>query len=261
MSEAKRIVLTGASSGIGAALARWYAGPGVRLALVARRLERLEALARELEASGAEARPLQADVSREPDCRRMIEEAERLLGGIDLLVLNAGVGNGHQRVDEIRDAGVFERLMATNALGPMYCAWHALPALKRSRGQIVVVSSLQGKTGFPGSAPYSASKHAVHGFFDSLRIELAPSGVRVTLVCPGGVDTEIRQRIQGAPPQATAAAMSAEECAARIIRAADAGKRELVMTLPGKLGGLLRPFFPALVDRLVSRGVARYYGR
>jgi short-subunit dehydrogenase len=145
--------------------------------------------------------------------------------------------------------------MQTNYFGPVWCAWRALPHLKASRGAIAVVSSLQGKTGFPGFAAYCASKHALHGFFDSLRSELHTSGVQVTIACPGAVATEIREDQFNQQP----GMMTSDECARLILRAVKAGRRELLMTAAGAVGAYLRPFFPGLLDAYVRRRLAQFH--
>jgi short-subunit dehydrogenase len=119
---------------------------------------------------------------------------------------------------------------------------------------VVVVSSLQGKTGFPGFALYCATKHGLHGFFDSLRSELHDAGVQVTLVCPGPVATEIRSEERNQQP----GIMSAEECARIILDALCRGRREVLMTAAGKLGGYLRPFIPGVLDWYVRRRIKRF---
>ena len=144
--------------------------------------------------------------------------------------------------------------MRINYLGAVRCAWHALPHLKASHGLIAVVSSLQGKSGFPGHAGYSGSKHALHGFFDSLRAELSTDGVGVTIVCPGVVDTEFSVRPEDAPGM-----MSVAECARRTIHAIDRRRREEIMTLAGKMGNLLRFFAPRVLDSYIRRRMDEFY--
>jgi len=258
------VAITGASSGIGRELALQIAARGARLALGARDLSRLSEVARECaERGGAEAIAVRTDVSDEASCRAFVEAAIRQFGRIDTLVNNAGIGMW-ARVDELADASVFERLMRVNYLGAVWCTYHALPHLRRSRGRIVAVSSLTGKTGVPTRSGYAASKHAMHGFFDSLRIELRGTGVSVTIVCPGFVATEIRERNLGpdgrplgTSPVREAEAMTAGECARRIVRALERREREVVMTARGRAGQWLRLLAPGLVDRIAARAIAR----
>jgi len=157
---------------------------------------------------------------------------------------------------------IFEKIMRVNYLGSLYCTHYALPHLKASRGQIVAVSSLTGKTGVPIRSGYAASKHAVVGFFDSLRIELASSGVDVTIVYPGFVATETRVRAfgpDGKPlgnsPVREKEVMTVEECVDLMLPAIQKRKRELVMTLRGKVGQYVKLFAPGLVDAIARKAI------
>lgn len=263
MSElrGKNVLLTGASQGIGHAMALELAAQGARLALVARDRARLDEVAGECRGRGAQAFVLPGDVSQQADCERIVGEAEQALGGLDVLINNAGIGM-LARFDELSDLSIYERLMRVNYLGCVWLTHAALPALKRSRGRIAVVASLAGLTGVPTRTGYAASKHAVMGFFDSLRIELRDSGVSVTIAAPDFVVSEIHRRAigpdgqpLGVSPMQEARIMSAEECAARIVRAVADRKRLLVMSLRGRLGRFVRLVFPGLIDRIALRAV------
>lgn len=183
-----------------------------------------------------------------------MQEAVDNLGGLDIVLLNAGVSQ-HSRVDTWKTPDIAEEVMRINYLGAVRCAWHALAPLKASHGLIAVVSSLQGKAGFPGFAAYSGSKHALHGFFDALRGELIADGVGVTIICPGPVDTEISARPEDAP-----GVMSVAECARRTIRALEQRRREEIMTLGGKAATLLRPFAADAVDSYIRKRLEASYG-
>jgi NAD(P)-dependent dehydrogenase (short-subunit alcohol dehydrogenase family) len=257
------VVLTGASAGIGAGMARQLARGGAWLALAARDPAALEAVAAECRALGGRALAVPTDVGDEAQCRALVDAAVAEYGRIDTLVNNAGIGMW-ARFDEMTDLSVFERLMRVNYLGSVYCTWFALPHLKRARGRIVGISSLTGKTGVPTRSGYAASKHAMAGFFDSLRIELADEGVTVTMIYPGFVQTEIRERAFGADgkplgagnsPVREAEVMSAEECARRSLDAAAKRRREVVMTARAKVGMWLKLVSPAAVDRIARRAV------
>lgn len=262
MDPALRIVLTGASSGIGRELARQFALQGARLVLASRSRERLEEVARQaLELGAGDAIVVPTDVTNAHDCRELIDRTVASLGGLDVLINNAGVSQW-ARFDEISDLSVFERLMKVNYLGAVWCTHAALPHLSASRGRIVAVSSLAGLTGVPTHSGYAATKHAMTGFFESLRVELAGTGVTVTLVHPGFVSSEIRRNALG--PDGTALegrargngrVMSVEQCARLIVGATLRRKRQVVMTWRGKAGRWAKLIAPAFVDRIAARAI------
>lgn len=259
----KVIAITGASEGIGAELARQFSGKAVWLALAARNMEKLEKVADECRALGAEAIAIRCDVGVEADCRDFIEETARKYSSLNILVNNAGV-SGHARLEEVSDFTWYEEMMRVNYMGSLYCTRHALPHLRKSRGQIVAISSLAGKVGVPGRTAYSPTKAAQAIFFEALRLELQESGINITIVYPGVVATDIR--IHGYGPDGLPAsksglkedrAMSVQECARQIIQATHARKRELVMTLQARIGLWLKLAFPKVVDRMVLRALKK----
>jgi len=257
----KVVVLTGASTGIGRALALELAVQRPRLVLAARDGERLAAVASECRERGAQALVVPTDVAEPDDCRRLVERAVAEWGGIDALLNNAGIGM-IARFDELQDLSVYERLIRVNYLSCVHLSWHALPHLKRSRGRLAVVASLAGLTGVPTRSGYSASKHAVIGFFDSLRIELLDSGVSVTIACPDFVVSEIHKRAigpdgrpLGRSPMQEARIMTAEDCARRIVTGLERRERLLVMSARGRLGRVVRLFAPGLIDRIAAKAV------
>ncbi len=259
------VLVTGASAGIGREMALQLARQGARLSLAARDAARLDEVAAECRALGATAFAVPTDVGDEAQCRALVERTVAGLGGVDVLVNNAGIGMW-ARFDEMTDLAPFERIMRVNYLGSVYCTFHALPHLKRARGRIVGISSLTGKTGVPTRSGYAASKHAMAGFFDSLRIELQGSGVTVTMAYPGFVQTEIRERAfgpdgrplgAGNSPVREREVMAADECARQILAVAAARRRELVMTARGRAGMWLKLLAPGLVDRIARRAIAR----
>ena len=185
--------VTGSSSGIGAGLARRLARAGYAVGLAARRADRLEALAAEIERAGGRACVCPCDVSARDDVRAAIRRAEDDLGAVDLLVANAGVSE--RTYVESLDGRDVERVMKVNFLGAVYAVEAVLPAmLARGSGHLVAVGSITGYGGLPMTAAYSASKGALHNFFESLRIDLRRSGVAVTVVTPGYVRTEMTAR-------------------------------------------------------------------
>jgi short-subunit dehydrogenase len=257
------VVVTGASQGIGKALCLELAAQRPRLVLAARGVPALETVAAECRARGAEALVVPTDVSDEAACRGLVEATVARFGGVDVLVNNAGMGM-LARFEDVLDLSLYERLMRVNYLGSVYPTFYALPHLKRSRGQIVVVSSVVGLTGVPMRTAYAATKHAQIGFFDSLRVELRGTGVSVTVVAPYFVQSEIRKRSPGpdgrtveASPVKEAEVMSAEECARRMARAMERRQRILVMSLKGRLGRWMKLVAPGLVDRMAAAAVRK----
>ena len=258
----KTVVITGASMGIGAGLAEALARRGANLVLAARSEAALTGVRDRCRAAGARAIAVATDVADPAACQRMVDAAVAEFGGLDVLVNNAGI-TMLARFDEVTDLGLFEQVMRVNYLGSVYCTHFALPHLKASKGLLVAVTSLTGKTGVPTRTGYAASKHAMHGFFDSLRIELAPSGVDVLVVAPGFVSTEIRGHAFG--PDGTVRSesvrdegdeMSVTECVAIMERAIERREREVVMTARARFGLWLKLVAPSLVDRIAARAIA-----
>lgn len=255
------VVITGASDGIGREMALQLAEQGAWLSLAARDAGKLEQVAADCRARGGRAIAVPTDVGDQAQCRRLVEATVREYGRIDTLVNNAGVSMW-ARFDQVTDLAPFETMMRVNYLGGVYCTHAALPHLKASRGRIVGVSSLTGRAGVPTRSGYAASKHAMAGFFDSLRIELADEGVTVTMVYPGFVSTGIRQRAYGpdgqplrSSPVREAEVMTPQECARQIIAAAAGRRRELVMTARGKVGQWIKLIAPGVVDRIARKAI------
>jgi short-subunit dehydrogenase len=263
--ENRVIVITGASDGIGAELARQLARERPRLVLAARGAEGLERVRRECRSLGAEALDVVTDVSVEGACRRLMERAQTTCGDIDILVANAGTSM-HARFDEIEDVGTFERLFRINAMGTIWCVRHAYASLKRTRGLVVGVSSLAGRTGVPGRTTYCTSKFAQAGFLEALRIEAADHGIAVMAVFPGVVQTETRRRGwngRGEPAGVSRleedGAMPVAECARLIVDGMRARRREVVMTAKGRIGLWLKMIAPARVDAMARAALARQH--
>ena len=257
------VIITGASSGIGAELALQLAEQGAWLALGARDESRLNAVAQDCRQRGGRALVVKTDVTDPAQCAALVAATVKEYGRLDTLINNAGVGMW-ARFEDVQDLALFEKIMRVNYLGSLYCAFYALPHLKNSRGRFVAVSSLAGKTGVPARSGYAASKYALSGFLDSLRIELMETGVTVTIAFPDFVATPIRKSNFGADGQPLRASpmnerglMSAEECARHILRGAADRKREVVMTPRGRMIGCGKLIAPGLVDRLTATAIAR----
>ena len=257
----RTLVVTGASTGIGRALCLALAPQQPRLVLAARDEARLHEVAAECQALGATTLVVKTDVTSEAACAALVARTVEAFSSLDVLVNNAGAGM-LARFDELQDLSVYETLMKVNYLGCVYPTFHALPHLKRSRGQIVAVASLAGLTGVPTRTGYAASKHAVFGFFDSLRIELLGTGVDVTVVAPDFVVSEIHQRAigpdgrpLGRSPMQESKIMTAEECARLMVRAMERRQRLLVTSFRGRAGRFVRLLAPGFIDRIARRAV------
>jgi short-subunit dehydrogenase len=258
----KVIIITGASAGIGKELALKLSKQKVFLSLAARNQKKLEEIASLCEKNGANVLIVPTDVSEKDQCKHLINKTIEKFGKIDILINNAGISMW-AKFDEITEIDLFEKIMKTNYLGSVYCTFFALPYLKKSYGLIVAISSLTGKTGVPTRTAYSASKHAMAGFFDSLRIELMNSGVDVTVIYPGFVATEVRERALGKDGKQLGKShlnesqvMSVEECASKIINAMEKRKRELVMTSKARIGLWLKLIAPKLVDKISLKTIS-----
>lgn len=257
------VIITGASSGIGRELAFQLSERGAYLALAARDSQRLEEVADQCRHGNAKATVIKTDVAKQSDCENLINQTVEEYGRIDTLINNAGFGM-LAALEEIKDLSLLENIMQVNYFGSVYCTYYALPHLKKSKGRIVGISSLAGKTGVPMLTGYSASKHAMAGFFDSLRVEIAACGVSVSMIYPGFVETEISQRAAGpdgkpigGDKKPRTKTMTAERCASLIIEAAAKRKRQVTMTPQGKIGLWLKLIAPGLIDGIARRAMMK----
>ncbi|MBS0380285.1 MAG: SDR family oxidoreductase [Proteobacteria bacterium] len=257
----KSVLITGASEGIGRALALELAAPAVSLTLTARNAERLEDAASACRARGAAVETVVMDVAVRADCERAVQRALERFGALDVLVNNAGI-TMWARFEAVSDFSVYQRLLAVNYLGAVYMTAAALPHLKHARGLIVAVASIAGITGVPERTGYAASKHAMVGFFESLRIELDGSGVEVTVVAPDFVVSEIHRRATGpdgrplgATPMQETRIMTAPECARLIARAMARRQRILITSRRGRFVRWARLIVPRVVDAAAARAI------
>jgi NAD(P)-dependent dehydrogenase (short-subunit alcohol dehydrogenase family) len=256
---ARSVVITGAAGGIGAALARRFVRDGARVALLDSDGDGASALADELGRAATIAR--RCDVTRLDDCAAAMTEVVDTWGGIDILVNNAGIT--HVGTFAQTDVDVIRRVVDVNLFGAVNCTKAALESLVRSKGQIIVISSVAGVAPLATRTGYSASKHALHGFFDSLRAEHLADGVRVMIVCPSFVDTAIGDRALAAdgtpaapdartgPKQPVAPATIADA----IVTAAAKDRRLLLVPREARVAYWAARLVPRAYDRLMLRRV------
>jgi NAD(P)-dependent dehydrogenase (short-subunit alcohol dehydrogenase family) len=252
-------VITGGAGGIGAALARRFAAAGDRVAVLDLDEAGARQRAAELERQGATALGIGCDVTAPEDCRAALARVGEAWGGIDLLVNNAGITH-LGRVCETADS-VFERVLAVNTLGAVYCTLAALPSLLERRGRVVAMSSVAGFAPLATRAGYAASKHALHGFFDSLRAEHARDGLGVTVVCPSFVRTGIGDHALGTNGRPAGAGartgvrheLSPDAAAEAIFRGVQRGRRLVFVGSEARLAWWVSRLWPGLYERLMIR--------
>jgi short-subunit dehydrogenase len=255
--EGSRAIVTGASSGIGRALAVELARQGAALVVTARREDRLRELADEITAHGGRVETVAGDVTDEAVRRRLVETARSAYGGLDTLVNNAGVGA--MGLFEDADPDRLRRVMEVNVFAPIELLRLALPLLKEGTDPIVVnVGSILGHRGTPYSSEYSASKFAIHGFSQAVRAEFTKLGIDVLVVSPGTTETEFFDSVlekRGEPKWPSHAAVSAETVARQTIRAMRRGRHEIIPYRWGKVLCWLDRLSPTLMDHVMARYV------
>lgn len=256
------VFITGASSGIGAALARRCAAEGAAVALTARRADKLDALANEIRARGGRALALSADVTRDGELEQAVARTREELGRIDVVVANAGFGVSD--VLERLTLDDYRRQFETNVFGVLRTVYATLDEVKRTRGTIALIGSVSGHVGLPGTAPYAMSKFAVHGLAASIRPELAEDGVGVVLIAPGFVESDIRKLDRKGEMREGAKdfvpgwlQMPADEAAGEIVDAIVRRERERVITRHGKLAVGLARYAPGLLSRAARLAAKR----
>src|SRR6201996_2937259 len=253
----KIVIITGASSGIGKSLAEEFARRGCNLVLGARQYVTLCKIAQSLQQQyNIKAVAVGCDVTKEEDCEQLVKQAVLTFGRIDILINNAGISM--RALFKDADIKVLKSLMDVNFWGTVYCTKYALPEILKIKGSIVGVSSIAGYKGLPGRTGYSASKFAMNGFLDALRVENLKTGVHVMTACPGFTASNIRNtaldkrgKSQKESSLEEDKMMTAEEVAKLIVDGVENRSRTLIMTGQGKLLVQLSKFFPAWLDKLV----------
>ncbi len=258
MKSEEVIVVTGGSGGIGGAIAKRFGRAGARVALLDVRLDAVAARASELASSGIDAIGLECDVADPAVCQSSIESVVDRFGRVDILVNCAGLTQIGPFAET--DLAVYRRVMGVNFFGAIYCTKAALPWLKKSRGLIVAISSVAGFAPLLGRTGYCASKHALHGFFDTLRCELAEDGVGVMISCPTFVDTEFARSGLGPDGQTLKTERSTsgeivtpESIADSIFRGASRRRDLLVHSRTGKIAYWTSRLAPRFYARTMTR--------
>ena len=254
----KRVFITGASSGIGAALAREFASCGARVALAARRFDRLHALAEELKSKGVDALALQCDVTDRASIDDAVARAAEAWGGLDIAVANAGFGVSAPMARLTTED--YRRQFGTNVFGVIDTIYAVLPHLQAAKGRLVLVSSVLGRVGSPGTSAYCASKFAVTGLAESIAYELAEAGVGVTIVTPGLIASEFRSidnagqyHADAQDPAPAWLVMPTDRAARIVVRAVARGAFEVILTRHGKLAVALNRHFPRTFRWVLGR--------
>lgn len=252
-------MVTGAAGGLGRALALRFAAAGARIVALDRDAAVLQGLTF---ADGADVLRIACDVSNEEDCLRAMAEARRAFGGVDALINNAGIT--HRSAFTRTEPAVIRRVMEVNFFGALHCTHAALEDLVARRGMVIAVSSVAGFAPLIARTGYAASKHALHGFFDSLRTEVEPLGVKVLLVCPSFISTGIEGNAlagDGGPvrhPQSVVGGRSTPEAMAeKIFRAAQAERRLLLPDRVSKLSWWVSRLAPRFYERQMVKKLGR----
>jgi short-subunit dehydrogenase len=257
----KRLLITGASSGIGGCLAKEASARGARLVLAARSRDLLDALAGEIAKGGSEAIAVAADVTCAEDRQRLLDTVVRSYGGLDVLINNAGVGSfGHFAESSEM---VLRQVMEVNFFAPAELIRQALPLLRRGQQPAIVnVVSMCGRRALPAWPEYSASKFALCGLSESLRAELARFGIDLLVILPGLTRTGLRSHLlrnEGRMRIDFDAGMAPETVARGVLRALQRNRNETVLGREARMILYLNRFMPRLVDRLMARKVRQLY--
>jgi len=258
----KVIIITGASSGIGKACAIEFARDGAKVVLAARNRDKLKQVEYEINHMGGTAFSVPTDVSIIDDCKTLINSTIKKHGKIDILINNAGISM-RAAFDDV-DLEVMRELMDTNFYGAVYCTKFALPYLQKQKGTVIGISSISGLAPLPGRTAYTASKHAMDGFLNSLRQENRRKGLNVLIVHPGFTESNIRNAAlnsdgnpQNESPRDESRMMSSEKVAQHICRAIKKRNRDLVLTPEGRMVVWLHKNFPDIADRIILNEMSK----
>jgi len=258
----KVVIITGASSGIGKALAYEFSRRGSKVVMGARNIKALEEIAADIKNKGGDVIFTQTDVTLESDCKNLILTAIDYYGKIDVLINNAGISM--RALFEHTDIKVIKKLMDVNFWGAVFCTKYALPHILKQKGSIVAVSSIAGLKGLPARSGYSASKAALDGFMESLRVENLKKDFHVLIAYAGFTASNIRNTSlsgigtqQGESPRNEEKMMTAEQVAVCVYKAVSKRKNKIVLTLQGKALTAINKFFPDTLDKMIYNNLAK----
>jgi NAD(P)-dependent dehydrogenase (short-subunit alcohol dehydrogenase family) len=252
------VLVTGAGGGLGRAIAEQFAAAGAHVVALDKDAAAVANLQATLEARGRACLSLPCDVTNPDACARAVAAAIERFGALDVLVNNAGMS--HRSGLAETDLTVIRRVMDVNFFGAVHCTKAALPRLVERRGLVIAISSVAGYTPLIGRTGYAASKHALHGFFESLRTEVAPQGVQVMMVCPSFIATQIDRNALGGDGQPVrhgqvtiGRPLTADIAAQQIVAGAARGRRLLLVGRTAWLAWWVSRFAPAVYERLMAR--------
>ena len=258
--ENKVVVITGGSSGAGEALAYRFSSEGFNVVIGGTNLERLKKVQSKIQSSGSKCEYIVHDVSLEREVKKMIDHTIKSYGRLDVLICNAGIS--YRSVFENANLDVFEKLFRINFFGSIYSVKYSIPHLAKTNGSIIAMSSLNGFIATPTRSAYVSSKHAMQGFFDSIRLELMKKNIHVMVASPGYFESNFRKNTlksdgnkEGNTSRDEKGMMSTEVLAEKIFMGYKSKKRDLIFTFRGKLAHLIKNWFPKLSDNLAYKEI------
>tara|TARA_B110000014_G_scaffold1874_1_gene1364 strand:+ start:2569 stop:3381 length:813 start_codon:yes stop_codon:yes gene_type:complete len=258
--ENKVVVITGGSSGAGEALAYKFSNEGFNIVIGGTNIERLKKVQSNIKSIGTNCEFIVHDISIENDVKKMIDMTIKSFGRVDVLICNAGIS--YRSVFENANLDVFEKLFKINFFGSIYSVKYSIPHLIKSKGSIIAMSSLNGFIATPTRSAYVSSKHAMQGFFDSLRLELLKKDIHVMVASPGYFQSNFRKNTlksdgnkEGNSSRDEKGMMSSDYIAQKIYNGYKNKKRDLIFTFRGRLAHLIKNWFPKLSDKLAFKEI------
>ncbi len=258
----KVVIITGAASGIGLACAKKFAKEGSKVVMADIAFEELKKVENEIIMDGGEALAVETDITKIENCKNLIDKAVEKFNKIDVLINNAGISMRALFVNV--DVSVIRKLMEVNFFGTVYCSKFALPYLLKSKGSLAGTTSIAGFHGLPGRTGYSASKFAIHGLLETIRIENLKNGLHVLIVAPGFTATNIRKSAllangepQGISPREEKRMMKPEKVARKIYIGIKKRRRNIILTWEGKISVFIQRIFPHILDRMFYKHMSK----